>query len=146
MIISCREVNFGQDMNQKTSRSGKMLYFDSEGNETTREKFMEKRMQEVRVPKGRILGYNVLIQPDEKEVMSRGGILIPDGAKRKVMTGVVVAVGPGKIEKDNLVHVVGIQVGDKVAFRRNIPIEELEIEGILYYLINADGVVYKFSE
>lgn len=92
----------------------------------------------------KVLGYNVLILPDEKETQSRGGILIPDTAKRKAMNGVVVGVGTGKLlESGAICEVRGIFIGDRVSFRRNIPIEEIELEGKVHFLINADGVILK---
>lgn len=93
----------------------------------------------------KVLGYNVLILPDEKETQSRGGIIIPDTAKRKAMNGVVVGIGTGKVlESGAFYEVRGVSIGDRVSFRRNIPIEEIELEGKVHFLINADGVILKY--
>lgn len=117
---------FSEDMTQRSSYSGKMVKLN-----------FEELGMDVKV-----LGYNVLILPDDKENQSRGGILLPDSTKRRAMSGVVVGVGPGKfLESGAFCEIYRISIGDKVSFRRNIPIEEIELEGKIHYLINADGVI-----
>ncbi|HEX2723647.1 MAG TPA: co-chaperone GroES, partial [Gemmatimonadaceae bacterium] len=50
----------------------------------------------------------------ESEQM-RGGLFIPDTAKEKPMQGEVLAVGPGRFEKDKRVP-MELKVGDKVLY------------------------------
>jgi len=50
-----------------------------------------------------------------EEKTTKSGIIIPDNAYDKPMTGEVLAVGPGRREKDNLVP-MGVAVGDRVIF------------------------------
>jgi len=45
----------------------------------------------------------------------RGGLFIPDTAKEKPMQGEVLAVGPGRYEKDKRVP-MELKVGDKVLY------------------------------
>jgi len=45
----------------------------------------------------------------------RGGLYIPDSAKEKPQHGEVVAVGPGRFEKDRRVP-MDVKVGDKVLY------------------------------
>lgn len=65
------------------------------------------------------LGDRVIVKRLEVENVSPGGIHIPDNAAEKPERGVVVAVGPGRIEvvPTTSVHVpMSVRVGDKVLF------------------------------
>ena len=44
------------------------------------------------------LADRVVIKPQEAEEKTQGGLFIPDTAKEKPQRGLVVAVGPGKVE------------------------------------------------
>jgi len=51
---------------------------------------------------------------DDAEQM-RGGLYIPDTAKEKPQQGEIIAVGPGRFEKDKRVP-MDVKVGDKVLY------------------------------
>lgn len=53
----------------------------------------------------------VIVKPAKTEEKTAGGIIIPDTAKEKPLTGVVVAAGPGKKDEP-----VTVKNGDKVLF------------------------------
>ncbi len=53
----------------------------------------------------------VIIKPAPAEEKTAGGIIIPDTAKEKPLTGIVLAAGPGKKEEP-----VSVKPGDKVLF------------------------------
>ncbi len=62
---------------------------------------------------------NVLIKPLEAEAKTAGGIILPDTAKEKPQTGLVMAVGDGelnegKIMKDSML----VKAGDKVMYKK----------------------------
>ncbi len=57
----------------------------------------------------------VLVRRVEAEEKTAGGIIIPDTAKEKPQQGDVVAVGPGRFEKDKRVP-MDVKVGDKVLY------------------------------
>ena len=59
----------------------------------------------------------IVILPDEAEAVSKGGILLPDTAKRTATRGTVVAVGPGQYEHGIWVDVAS-KVGDRILFYR----------------------------
>ena len=59
------------------------------------------------------LGDRVLVQPLEEKEVKKGGIIIPDTAKKKPQEGTVAAVGTGKLD-DNGEKIVTVKVGDKV--------------------------------
>ena len=62
----------------------------------------------------RPLGDRVAIKRVEQEEMTKGGIIIPDTAKEKPVEAEVIAVGPGKVQKDGTVRPVEVKVGDHV--------------------------------
>ena len=57
----------------------------------------------------------VIIKRAESENRSKGGIFIPDNAKKKLSRGEVLAVGPGKFEKGQRVP-MSVMRGDVVIF------------------------------
>ena len=63
----------------------------------------------------RPLGNRVLIQRS-KAPTTKGGILLPDSAQEKPKEGVVVAVGPGKIDEHGNKETMQLKVGDRVLF------------------------------
>jgi chaperonin GroES len=63
------------------------------------------------------LADRVAIRSLEEGEQMRGGLYIPDTAKEKPQQGEVVAVGPGRFEKDKRVP-MDVSVGDKVLYGR----------------------------
>jgi chaperonin GroES len=61
------------------------------------------------------LADRVVIRPLEETEQMRGGLYIPDTAKEKPQQGEIVAVGPGRFEKDKRVP-MDLKVGDKVLY------------------------------
>lgn len=65
--------------------------------------------------KFRPLHDRVVVRRVESESKTAGGIIIPDTAKEKPQQGEIVAVGPGRYEKDKRVP-MDVKVGDKVLY------------------------------
>ncbi len=61
------------------------------------------------------LADRVVIKPMEEAEQMRGGLYIPDTAKEKPQQGEIIAVGPGRFEKDKRVP-MEVKVGDKVLY------------------------------
>lgn len=61
---------------------------------------------------------NVLIEPEDAEEKSAGGIILPDSAKEKPQIGKVIAVGKGKVSPKGEVHPMVVKVGDKVMYKK----------------------------
>lgn len=61
------------------------------------------------------LGNRVLIRRSKAQT-TKGGILLPDSAQEKPKEGVVVAIGPGKIDENGQKEIMQLKVGDKVLF------------------------------
>jgi chaperonin GroES len=61
------------------------------------------------------LADRVVIRALEESEQMRGGLYIPDTAKEKPQQGEVIAVGPGRYEKDKRVP-MDVKTGDKVLY------------------------------
>ena len=61
------------------------------------------------------LGNKIVIQRKEA-IQTKGGILLPESAKEKPKQGVVIAVGPGKVDDKGKNHPLDVKVGDEVLF------------------------------
>ena len=61
------------------------------------------------------LADRIVVRALEETEQMRGGLFIPDTAKEKPMQGEVIAVGPGRFEKDKRVP-MELKVGDKVLY------------------------------
>lgn len=62
------------------------------------------------------LGDRVLIEREESEDRTAGGIVLPDTAKDKPQRGKVVALGDGRLLKDGSRSQFQVEVGDRVLF------------------------------
>ena len=62
------------------------------------------------------LGDRVIVKADEAEAQTASGLYLASEAKEKPTTGVVVAVGEGKLDKDGNKIPVPVKKGDKVIF------------------------------
>ena len=75
----------------------------------------------------------VLVEPAAAEEKTAGGIYIPDNAKEKPQTGVVIAVGAGKKDEP-----ITVKVGDTVFYGKYSG-TEITIDGKDYLIMrNAD--------
>ena len=62
------------------------------------------------------IGDRVLVEREESEAKTAGGIVLPDSAKEKPQIGKVVAVGDGRVTKDGKRAPLQVNVGDRVYF------------------------------
>ena len=62
------------------------------------------------------LSDRVVVRRVDSESVTKGGIFIPDAATEKADQGRVLAVGPGKRNKDGLVVALDVAVNDRVLF------------------------------
>lgn len=64
----------------------------------------------------RPLGDRIVLRPGKEEEVTRGGIVLPDTAKKRPREGEVLAVGPGKILENGERAPMEISVGDTVIY------------------------------
>ncbi len=62
------------------------------------------------------LGDRVVLQRDESEGTTTGGIVLPETAKDKPARGKVVSIGDGKLMDDGSRSELQVKVGDRVIF------------------------------
>lgn len=62
------------------------------------------------------LGDRVVVEREESEEKTAGGIVLPDTAKDKPARGKVVSVGEGRLLEDGKRHPLQVKVGDRVVF------------------------------
>jgi chaperonin GroES len=62
------------------------------------------------------LGDRVVVEREEAQEKTAGGIVLPDTAKDKPQRGKVIAVGDGRITKDGKRRPLQVKAGDTVLF------------------------------
>ena len=88
------------------------------------------------------LGDRVLVKPEGKggEKKLASGLIIPESAdKDKLMTGEVVAVGPGRLTDDGGRLPLEVAVGDTVLFKKPWD-EPLKIDGEEHYVLSESDI------
>lgn len=81
------------------------------------------------------MGTRLLIQPLDQESKTASGLLLPETAKEKPQTGLVVAVGDDEENK--------LKVNDKVLFAKYSG-PEFKLDGVEYLLLESSDVLAKF--
>src|SRR5438105_13454028 len=67
------------------------------------------------------LGDRVVVEREESEAKTAGGIVLPDTAKDKPTRGTVISVGDGRLLDDGTRSKLQVKVGDKVIFTSYAP-------------------------
>ncbi len=62
------------------------------------------------------LGDRLVVEREEAEEVTAGGILLPDAARNKPARGTVVSVGDGRLLDDGSRSEIQVKVGDRVLF------------------------------
>jgi chaperonin GroES len=62
------------------------------------------------------LGDRVVVEREESEAVTAGGIVLPDSAKDKPARGTIVSVGDGRLLDDGTRGSFQVKVGDRVLF------------------------------
>ena len=89
------------------------------------------------------LADRVAIKPLEETETMKGGLYIPDTAKEKPIQGEVIAVGPGRREKSDLVP-MELKVGDRVVYGKYSG-TQVELDGEEIILIKESDVIAKLA-
>jgi chaperonin GroES len=81
---------------------------------------MAKKQEEKKSTNGKIklqpLGDRVVVEREESESITAGGIVLPDSAKDKPARGKIIAVGNGRLLKDGSRAELQVKVGNRVLF------------------------------
>ncbi|CAL9448933.1 co-chaperone GroES [Streptomyces sp. NPDC012403] len=81
----------------------------------------------------------IVVQPLDAEQTTASGLVIPDTAKEKPQEGVVLAIGPGRIEDGKRVE-LDVKVGDVVLYSKYGG-TEVKYNGEEYLVLSARDVL-----
>jgi len=90
------------------------------------------------------LGDRVVVQPSEEEEVTKGGIILPDTAKEKPQRGVIIAVGPGRLDEEGKRIAMEVRKGDKVVYSKYAGSEIKQDEKEVLILRESD-ILAKYS-
>ena len=88
----------------------------------------------------RPLGNRVLLRRQEPEETLKGGIILPDTAKKKQESAEVISVGPGKKDKQGNEIPMSVKVGDVVLLEKYSG-QEVTIDEETYVIVKADDLI-----
>lgn len=86
------------------------------------------------------LSNRVLVKHQEPEDTLKGGIILPDSAKKKQETAVVIAVGPGATDKDGKLLPIEVKIGDVVLLDKYAG-QQIELDGEEYHILKSDDII-----
>ena len=90
------------------------------------------------------LGDRVIVKQDEAEETTASGLYIASEAKEKPQSGIVLAVGDGKLDKDGNMVPVPVKVGDKVVYGK-FGGTEISVDGEDVLILRADDLYAVFA-
>ncbi len=82
----------------------------------------------------------IVVSRIDAEEKTAGGIIIPDTAKEKPQEGKIIAVGPGKLDKDGKPIPPEVKSGDRVLFAKWAG-TELKLDGKEYMIMKEDDII-----
>ena len=93
----------------------------------------------------RPLGDRVLVQRMEQEEILKGGIILPDTAKKKQESAKVIAVGKGKVSKEGKTLPMPVKEGDLVLMDKYSG-QEVTIDNEEYVVLRSDDIIAIIEE
>ncbi len=82
----------------------------------------------------------ILVKRVESEQKSAGGLFIPETAKEKPQQAEVIAVGTGRIGKDNETIALTVKVGDRVLFGKYAG-DEIKLDGEEHIILRESDIL-----
>lgn len=86
------------------------------------------------------LGNRVLAQRVKQEESLKGGIILPDSAKKKQETATVIAIGDGLQTADGKKIPIPVSVGDTILMDK-YSAQEVTIDDEEYVILKADDII-----
>lgn len=86
------------------------------------------------------IGNRVLVKRLEAESTVKGGIILPDSAKKKQETAIVVAIGTGKRDKNGHLVPLPVQVGQKILMDKYSG-QEVTLDDEEFIILRADDII-----
>lgn len=92
------------------------------------------------VVKFKPLGNRVLVRRLEQEEKLKGGILLPDTAKKKQEQAEVVAIGTGKKDKNGNLIPIPVKIGDVIIMEKYTG-QDIKLEDDEFVILKADDII-----
>jgi chaperonin GroES len=86
------------------------------------------------------LGNRVLVRRLEAEEKLKGGIIIPDTAKKKQEQAEVVAIGTGKKDKNGTIIAIPVKVGDIILMDKYSG-QEVQLNDEDFVIVRSDDII-----
>ncbi len=90
------------------------------------------------------LGDRVVVRPSSEEDVTKGGIILPDTAKEKPQRGVVIEVGPGRLDEEGKRVPMEVKKGDKVIYSKYAG-SEIKQDDEEVLILRESDILAKFS-
>ncbi len=97
------------------------------------------------MPRIRPLDDRVVIEPNQAEERTAGGIVLPDAAQEKPQRGTVVAVGPGKLLDSGKRGELSVIIGDQVIFGKYSG-SDIEVDGEDLKILRESDILAKIMK
>lgn len=91
------------------------------------------------------LGNRVLARRLEQQEKMKGGIILPDSAKKKQETAKVVAIGSGQRLEDGTVLPIEVKIGDTILMDKYAG-QEVNIDDEEFMILKADDIIAIIEE
>ncbi len=88
---------------------------------------------------------HIVLRQVEQEEVTASGIVIPDTAKEKPQHGLVLAVGPGKMNDAGVMETMELAEGDRVLYQKYTG-QEVTVEKEDYIVIKFQDVLARLEE
>jgi chaperonin GroES len=95
------------------------------------------------IPELRPLGDRVLVRVAARGDVTAGGLMLPDSAREKPVSGEVVCVGPGKQEEDGSKGDMSVAAGDTVVYFKYAGDSMETTDGTQYVVLHETDILCK---
>ncbi|HUZ78587.1 MAG TPA: co-chaperone GroES [Chloroflexota bacterium] len=86
------------------------------------------------------LGDRVLVEPLDREEVTKSGIVLPDTAKEKPQEGTVIAIGSGRVDDKGTRHPLEVSNGNKVLYGKYSG-TEIKLDGKDYLILSEKDIL-----
>ena len=91
------------------------------------------------------LGDRVIVKRDEAETTTASGLILASTSKEKPQSGIVLAVGEGKLDKDGNLIPMPVKEGDRVLYGKYGG-TEVTVDGEEVLILRADDLFAVYTD
>lgn len=95
------------------------------------------------IPEMKPLGDRALVKIDPTTNVSSGGLMLPDSAQEKPVSGTVVRTGPGKRQEDGSVKAPSVAEGDRIVYFKYAGDTMETTDGTQYVVLHEVDILCK---